>query len=161
MSFQDGRLSVDVDAPILFLKTLPFEEWPIKLKELLPNASFDLVKNETSGIGAILVLHARRRLSIVDRDVQKLKPAFERRETAGSSRPGNDLTPGSQHPEDNVGSATSSFIARDPTVRAIVRQVETASARKMPILIRGETGTGKEQLAGHAHAASWRAGAFC
>jgi len=113
------------------------------LKELFPNASFDLVKNETSGIGAILVLHARRRLSIVDRDVQKLKPAFERRQTAGSSRPRNDLTPGPQHPEDNVGSATSSFIARDPTVRAIVRQVETASARKMPILIRGETGTAR------------------
>jgi transcriptional regulator of acetoin/glycerol metabolism len=45
-------------------------------------------------------------------------------------------------------------------VRAIVRQVETASARKMPILIRGDTGTGKEQLARHAHAASGRTGAF-
>src|SRR5260370_35198796 len=133
MSFQDGRLSVDVDAPILFLKTLAFDEWPVKLKELFPNASFDLVKNETSGIGAILVLHARRRLSIVDRDVQKLKPAFERRETAGSSRPRNDLTPGPRHPEDNVGSATSSFIARDPTVRPMFRQAQTASARNSPI----------------------------
>jgi transcriptional regulator with GAF, ATPase, and Fis domain len=89
-----------------------------------------------------------------------LKPAFERRETAGLSRPRKDLTPGPQHPGDNIGGATSGFIARDPTVRAIVRQVETASARKMPILIRGETGTGKEQLARHAHAASGRIGAF-
>src|SRR4029077_13301940 len=42
----------------------------------------------------------------------------------------------------------------------IVRQVESAAMRKMPILIRGETGTGKEQLARHAHAASGRSGAF-
>jgi transcriptional regulator of acetoin/glycerol metabolism len=52
------------------------------------------------------------------------------------------------------------FVAHDPAVQAIVRQVETAAARKMPILIRGETGTGKEQLARHAHAASGRSGAF-
>jgi transcriptional regulator with PAS, ATPase and Fis domain len=41
-----------------------------------------------------------------------------------------------------------------------VRRVEIAAARKMPILIRGETGTGKEQLARHAHVASGRTGAF-
>jgi transcriptional regulator of acetoin/glycerol metabolism len=159
-ALQNNRHGIDGDAPTRFLKTLPFDDWPVKLRELFPNASFDLVKNETSGIGAILVLHARRRLSIADPDVQKLKPAFERRETANSARPRKDLTPGPQHLEDNIGSTTSSFIARDPTVRAIVRQVETASARKVPILIRGETGTGKEQLARHAHAASGRTGAF-
>ena len=157
-ALQNNRHGIDDDAPTRFLKTLPFDEWPFKLKELFPNASFDLVENETSGIGAILVLHARRRLPIVERDGQKLKPAPGRRKTMSSSR--KDLTPGSQYPKDNVGSATSSFIARDPTVRAIVRQVETAAARKMSILIRGETGTGKEQLARHAHAASGRIGAF-
>jgi transcriptional regulator of acetoin/glycerol metabolism len=62
--------------------------------------------------------------------------------------------------EDRIGRRISSFVARDPTVRAIVRQVETAAVRKMPILIRGETGTGKEQLARHAHATSRRTGAF-
>jgi sigma-54 dependent transcriptional regulator, acetoin dehydrogenase operon transcriptional activator AcoR len=159
-ALQNNRHGVDHDAPTRFLKTLPFDEWPIKLKELLPNASFDLVENETSGIGAIMVLHARRRLPITNRDVQKPKPAFELRETANSSHPRKDLTPGPQHLEDNVGSATSGFVARDPLVRAIVRQVEAAAARKMPILIRGETGTGKEQLARHAHAANGRTGAF-
>src|SRR5216684_3376517 len=52
------------------------------------------------------------------------------------------------------------FVSADPTIAGIVRRVESAAARKMPILIRGETGTGKEQLARHAHAASGRAGAF-
>ena len=61
------------DAATRFLKALPFEDWPAKLKELLPNASFDLVNNGTSGIGAIIVLHARRRLPVAERDAQKLK----------------------------------------------------------------------------------------
>src|ERR1700740_2828203 len=52
------------------------------------------------------------------------------------------------------------FVSADPTIAGIVRQVGSAAARKMPILIRGETGTGKEQLARHAHSASGRAGAF-
>jgi transcriptional regulator of acetoin/glycerol metabolism len=56
--------------------------------------------------------------------------------------------------------APRSFVADDPAVTAILRQVENAAARKLPILIRGATGTGKEQLARHAHQASGRRGAF-
>ena len=52
------------------------------------------------------------------------------------------------------------FISVDPVVAHVVRQTEAAAQRKMPILIRGETGTGKEQLARHAHAASGRSGPF-
>ena len=52
------------------------------------------------------------------------------------------------------------FVSADPAIADIVRRVERAVARKMPVLIRGETGTGKEQLARHAHAASRRSGEF-
>lgn len=52
------------------------------------------------------------------------------------------------------------FVSADRTIAEIVRQVEVAAARKLPILIRGETGTGKEELARHAHAASRRSGQF-
>ena len=52
------------------------------------------------------------------------------------------------------------FVSADAAIAAIVRRVEIAAARKMPVLIRGETGTGKEQLARHAHCASRRTGAF-
>jgi transcriptional regulator of acetoin/glycerol metabolism len=52
------------------------------------------------------------------------------------------------------------FISIDPVVARVVQQTEAAAQRKMPILIRGETGTGKEQLARHAHAASKRSGSF-
>jgi sigma-54 dependent transcriptional regulator, acetoin dehydrogenase operon transcriptional activator AcoR len=54
----------------------------------------------------------------------------------------------------------TAFVSFDPTVAAIVRQTEAAAHRKMPVLICGETGTGKELLARHAHRASGRAGAF-
>jgi len=52
------------------------------------------------------------------------------------------------------------FVADDRRVAEVVRQVEAAAARKLPILIRGETGTGKEQLARHAHRAGKRTGEF-
>jgi sigma-54 dependent transcriptional regulator, acetoin dehydrogenase operon transcriptional activator AcoR len=56
--------------------------------------------------------------------------------------------------------AAVQFVSADPKIAEIVRRVEIAAARKMPILIRGETGTGKEQMARHAHAASRRSGSF-
>ena len=43
-ALQNNRHGIGDDAPTRFLKTLPFDEWPVKLKELLPNASFDLVE---------------------------------------------------------------------------------------------------------------------
>jgi transcriptional regulator of acetoin/glycerol metabolism len=52
------------------------------------------------------------------------------------------------------------FVAQDPVVMKAMRHVEAAARRRLPILIRGETGTGKEQLARHAHASSGRGGAF-
>lgn len=54
----------------------------------------------------------------------------------------------------------ANFVAADPAVVTAMRRVEAAALRGLPILIRGETGTGKEQLARHAHAASGRRGAF-
>ena len=52
------------------------------------------------------------------------------------------------------------FVAADKSVARIVGQVEAAALRRMPILIRGQTGTGKEQLARFAHRASGRKGEF-
>jgi transcriptional regulator of acetoin/glycerol metabolism len=56
--------------------------------------------------------------------------------------------------------SSASFVALDPLVMKAMRDVEAAARRCLPILIRGETGTGKEQLARHAHASSGRRGAF-
>jgi transcriptional regulator of acetoin/glycerol metabolism len=157
-TIRDSRVSTDHDAPTRFLKSVPFENWPAKLKELLPNASFDLVNSGGTGIGAIVVLHARRRLSNPARDAHKPKAA-----PAGTNGPRSSLAgkaAPAQRPDSKAGHPSPVFVAQDQAVRAIVRRVEIAAVRGMPILIRGETGTGKEQLARHAHAASGRAGAF-
>ena len=53
-----------------------------------------------------------------------------------------------------------SFVVDDPAVRAALRRAEAGALRRLPILIRGETGTGKEQVAHHVHRASGRQGAF-
>jgi transcriptional regulator of acetoin/glycerol metabolism len=52
------------------------------------------------------------------------------------------------------------FVADDPAVAAALQRVEQAAIRRLPILICGPTGTGKEGLARHAHAISGCRGAF-
>ena len=51
-------------------------------------------------------------------------------------------------------------VAGDPAVREAFRLAEAAVRLAAPLLIQGETGTGKELLARHAHQASGREGAF-
>jgi transcriptional regulator of acetoin/glycerol metabolism len=157
-AIEDSRLGTGQDAPTHLLKSIPFENWPAKLKEFLPNASFDLVKSGGAGIGAIVVLHTRRRLSNPDRDAHKPKGAVAGADDTGLLSFRNAAPP--KFSNGKTRSPSPGFVAQDQGVSAILRRVEHAATRGMPILIRGETGTGKEQLARHAHAASGRAGAF-
>lgn len=52
------------------------------------------------------------------------------------------------------------MVADDPAVAATLRMAEAAVRLRVPILIQGETGSGKELLARHAHTSSGRRGAF-
>ncbi|HDZ89317.1 MAG: sigma-54-dependent Fis family transcriptional regulator [Deltaproteobacteria bacterium] len=54
----------------------------------------------------------------------------------------------------------SGMVCDDPAVEVAVKMVERAAQGNAAILIRGETGTGKELLARHAHVASGRKGDF-
>jgi len=63
-------------------------------------------------------------------------------------------------PAEAPAAIAPSFVADDPAVRAALRQTEAGALRRLPILIRGETGTGKEQVARHVHRISRRRGAF-
>ncbi len=51
-------------------------------------------------------------------------------------------------------------VAEDPAVRVALDMVGRAALRRLPVLIRGETGTGKEVVARYAHRASGRSGKF-
>jgi transcriptional regulator of acetoin/glycerol metabolism len=63
------------------------------------------------------------------------------------------------HPGPLAASA-SAAVAEDPEVRAALDVVGRAALRGLPVLIRGETGTGKEVVARFAHRASGRKGKF-
>lgn len=52
------------------------------------------------------------------------------------------------------------FLSGDPVVKDALAVVDRATDYNAPIMIRGETGTGKELLARHIHRASGRAGEF-
>lgn len=56
--------------------------------------------------------------------------------------------------------AALEVVVEDPAVAEAYRLVAAAVRIKVPILLCGETGTGKEMLARHAHASSGRSGAF-
>ena len=76
---------------------------------------------------------------------------------AGAARTGAAVLTqaASQAPE-----AAPAFLAQDPAVAEACRLVEAAVRMNVPVLLQGETGTGKEMLARHAHHASGRSGEF-
>jgi transcriptional regulator of acetoin/glycerol metabolism len=55
---------------------------------------------------------------------------------------------------------SAGFVCSDPAVAHAVTTAKRALALRLPILLQGETGTGKEMLAQHAHDLSGRKGRF-
>jgi transcriptional regulator of acetoin/glycerol metabolism len=63
-------------------------------------------------------------------------------------------------PTDLAENLPVGFVCQDPAVSRSVSMVKRAVEMSIPILIRGETGTGKEMLAQYAHRLSRRSGRF-
>jgi len=68
------------------------------------------------------------------------------------SQPAGPMTSQRQRP--------SVLIWDDPASKALLREIELIAPSAAPVLIKGETGTGKELIARHLHARSRRANAF-
>ncbi len=115
---------------VSFLKNLLPSAWSVRLSELLPNSSTELVVDHDRQLGAILVLHKRRPRSV---SIQT-QPIRER------------LVPF----EEILGESAIMQLTRE---RA--QKMATFSA---PILIEGETGVGKELFARAIYGASQAAG---
>lgn len=93
------------------------------------------------------------------------RPAGVKPQRLAAARP--DSAPSATAPStrwaDPAAAATPgapAFLAEDPAVAEACRQVEAAVHMNVPVLLQGETGTGKEMLARHAHQASGRSGEF-
>jgi sigma-54 dependent transcriptional regulator, acetoin dehydrogenase operon transcriptional activator AcoR len=111
----DGRISS--------LKNVPGMAWGAKLRELLPGASIEPIMDRNRQIGAVLVLHNRRRASISTIEHPLTERLLDFDEILGES-------------------------AEMQEVRERARKMALTNA---PILIEGETGVGKELFARAIH----------
>lgn len=140
-----------------YLRGLPFSQWPDDLGRRMVNMRTVLVQEGDDELGAIIVFPAghkppdpalakRRRpgLPAVGAAVAETGATAERAPQPAQVDDGVDLP----------------FVASDPKVKQVCKNVASAARLHMPILICGQTGTGKELLARHAHASSQRKGAF-
>jgi transcriptional regulator of acetoin/glycerol metabolism len=107
------------------LKQLPAVDWASALRELLPSASTEAVIDQNRQLGAIIVLHNRRRSS---------GPAA-----------GRPLTEGLFDFDEILGDSPAM-----QEVKELARKMALTGA---PILIEGETGVGKELFARAIHSA--------
>jgi sigma-54 dependent transcriptional regulator, acetoin dehydrogenase operon transcriptional activator AcoR len=79
------------------------------------------------------------------------------RNRGGASSPGRAVQGGPRVPDQALA---PSFLADDPAVAEACRLVQAAVRMNVPLLLHGETGTGKEVLARFAHQVSGRQGDF-
>ena len=92
-----------------------------------------------------------------DRLLGSLRRAMSQRSAASVSRAiGDRLLDGNlRHPEH-----FSSILTADPKMKAILLYLEAVAPTAQPVLLNGETGTGKDMLARAVHLASGRTGQF-
>jgi transcriptional regulator of acetoin/glycerol metabolism len=110
---------------ISFLKDVQPSAWQVRLSEMLPNTSTELVVDHDRRLGAILVLHKRRRSApISPRPITERRVEFEE------------------------------IVGKSPVMETTRERARKMAITGAPILIEGETGVGKELFARAIYGAS-------
>lgn len=165
------HLSQSETDDLSYLRSLPFDHWPDDLGKRVVNMRTVLVQDGDDELGAIIVFPTsyrapptpvgkRRRLGHSDAahesiDQPYIAPGPRSADISNRMRP--DRPQLATH--DDTASAVP-FVAADRRVKQICKNVASAARLHMPVLICGQTGTGKEMLARYAHTSSGRKGAF-
>ncbi len=97
------------------------EAWEANCRRRFPNASLEIVKRDDAVVGCLIVLHTARRRS---------------GSPAAVSRPAGE-----------EGLAFEQILGNDPALHAARERARRLAANRLPILIEGETGVGKELFA--------------
>ena len=149
------------DDDLSYLRNLPFDHWPDDLSKRMVNMRTVLVTEGEDELGAIIVFPSGQKAP---------EPSAQKRRRAVGGitpsepavRPVVELVPLACKTPDKAKDAQSElqFVANDPKVRQVCKNVASAARLHLPILICGQTGTGKEKLARFAHQSSGRKGAF-
>ncbi|HEY5752951.1 MAG TPA: sigma-54-dependent Fis family transcriptional regulator [Chthoniobacterales bacterium] len=137
----DGRIIATNRQARFFLNDLPVA--PGQNFETIFNVSFDRFFHQAAASGSAELTDGHG-------STFKVLASNLRRQTRVQA--GIALAPGKPR--------QAAFVCEDLAVQNAIHLIENAVAWKVPILIRGETGCGKELLARHAHAASKRTGKF-
>ena len=146
-----GLLALNPDGTVLGAN--PQARFLLQGLPALPGRHFDdLFRTQFSGV--ILKGRSQAHQHLQDRVGSSFIAAIE------NLRPQAIRLGAVSHPAPDAINPATAFVADDPAVIAALRHVAAGALRGLPILIRGETGTGKEQLARYAHQASRRQGTF-
>lgn len=168
----DASTLVDRNGKILQLSHSTFHDYAVRKQligqdiSVLDNVSpfHQVLETGQPAVGLLLEIHGRNCISsihpiydgdkvigalgtILFRDLRRMKKIFA--DTASPSADSSDLYDRLSRMES--GYSFSDFIGDDPVVKVLINKAQRAAQSKLPILIIGETGTGKEIIAGAIH----------
>ena len=149
-----------------YLRNLPFDRWPDDLGKRVVNMRTELVTEGDDELGAIIVFPSGQKppetIARKRRRFMADAAPSGAAESSAANRGRIELAPVpvSAPALSKDGQTDLPFVANDPKVRQVCKNVASAARLQLPILICGQTGTGKEKLARFAHQSSGRKGAF-